>query len=84
MVLVCLGLVLQDLLADVLHTLLQGIRHAVGPGDGALLLAVELLREKVGGVWVRTRTMALWSTILASSALLSTPPSLLSCGPLCR
>lgn len=58
MVVVRLVLVLQDLLADALHTLLQGIRHAVGPGDRALLPAVELLREKVGGV--RVRTLAPW------------------------
>lgn len=77
MVLVRLVLVLLDLLADVVRTLLQGIRHAVGPGDGALLPAVELLQEKAAGAG-RALTAGLRPPPgILHPALIATSPSLL-------
>lgn len=63
-VLVCLHVVLQDLLADVLGALIKVFVHAVGPGDGALLSAVELLQERL--------TITTGSG--ATTALLQPPP----------
>lgn len=64
MVLVCLHVVLQDLLADVLGALVKVFIHAVRPGDGTLLSAIELLQERL------TVTMGLQSI----STLLWPPP----------
>jgi hypothetical protein len=53
MVLFCLGLVLQYLLANVFSALVKVIMHAIGPGDRTLLFAVKLLQERGDYMWVR-------------------------------
>lgn len=69
MVLVCLHVVVQDLLADVLGALVKVFVRAVRPGDGALLSAVELLQERL------TITTGLWSITM----LLQPPPCSARC-----
>ena len=81
-VIVCVAVVLQDLLADILCALVEGFVHAVGPGDCAFLFAVKLLRERVDSVGARPLSRGIWLKILASSSVLSSPLGLLNCGPL--
>ena len=73
-VIVCLAVVLQDLPADVLCTLVERFVHAVGPGDRAFLFAVILLQERVERVGARP--------LSRGSSVLSSPLGLLNCCPL--